>query len=90
MDIDHLHGREFLEHAASSEPWGKRLQLPAERDVQAIGEERDKDVRFDAALFLMEDRPQRQIMRISGPNSDSSDLHCQTDLGLPGELIFLL
>ena len=56
-----MHGGEFLEHAARGEAWGERFELLAERDVQAISEERDKDVRFDAPLFLVEDRPDRQI-----------------------------
>ena len=43
INVDHLHGREFLEHAARGEAWRERLQLLAERDVQAVGEEGDKD-----------------------------------------------
>ena len=61
INVDHLHGREFLEHAARGEAWRERLQLLAERDVQAVGEEGDKDVRFDAPLFLVEHRPDGQI-----------------------------
>ena len=36
VNIDHLHCREFLDHAASSESWGEPLQLLAECDMQAI------------------------------------------------------
>ena len=54
--IDHLDGGELLEHAARGEAWGERFELLAERDVQAVGEERDEDVRFDAPLLLVEDR----------------------------------
>ena len=61
VDIDHLHGGELLEHAARGKAWSECFQLLAERDVQAIGEEGDKNVRFDAPLLLMEDRADRQI-----------------------------
>ena len=59
--IDHLYGRELLKHAARGEAWGERFELLSERDVQAVGEECDEDVRFDARLFLVEDGPDRQI-----------------------------
>ena len=39
----------------------ERLQLLAARHVQAIGEERDKNVCFDAALVLVKDGPDCQI-----------------------------
>ena len=50
VDIDHLHGRELLEHAARREPRSERLQLLAECDMQTVSEEGDKDVRFHALL----------------------------------------
>jgi len=61
VDIDHLHGRELLEHGSRGEAGGERLQLLAERDVHAVGEERDKDVCFDAMLFLVEHGADGQI-----------------------------
>jgi len=38
-----------------------RLQLLAQGDVQAVGEERDKDVGLDPLLVLVEDRADGQI-----------------------------
>jgi hypothetical protein len=38
------------------------LELRAQRDVKAIGQERDEDVRFDAVLKLVVDRAELQIV----------------------------
>ena len=62
MDIEHLHGRQFVEHGSRREAGRQRLEPSAERDVQAIGEEGDEDVRFDALFALMVDRAQIQIV----------------------------
>ena len=43
-------------------PGASGLSRGAQRDVQAIGEEGDEDVRFDALLELMVDRAQLQIV----------------------------
>ena len=43
-------------------PGGQRLEPGAQRDVEAIGQEGDEDVRFDAVLKLMEDRTELQII----------------------------
>ena len=59
--IDHLYRGELLEHAAWSEAWGERFELLSEGHMQAVGEECDEDVRFDARLFLVKDGPDRQI-----------------------------
>ena len=37
------------------------MQAPRESDVQAIGQEGDEDVRLDASLELVKDRPDREI-----------------------------
>ena len=37
------------------------MQAPRESDVQAIGQEGDEDVRLDARLALVKDRPDREI-----------------------------
>jgi hypothetical protein len=37
------------------------MQAPGEGDVQAIGQEGDEDVGFDARLELVKDRPDREI-----------------------------
>ena len=37
------------------------MQAPGERDVQAIGQEGNEDVRLDAGLELVKDRPDREI-----------------------------
>jgi hypothetical protein len=33
------------------------MQPPAERDVEAVGEEGDENIRLDARLVLVKDRP---------------------------------
>ena len=55
MHIEHLNRRELVERLAHGQPWCTLLELILERDVQAVGEEGDEDVRFDASFFLMED-----------------------------------
>jgi hypothetical protein len=37
------------------------MQAPRQRDVQAIGQEGNEDVRLDAGLELMKDRPDREV-----------------------------
>ncbi len=61
VDVDHLHGGELLEHGTGREAGRERFELLAEGDVQAVGEERDKDVRFDAVLCLVEDGADGEI-----------------------------
>jgi hypothetical protein len=56
VNIEHLDGGEFVEHGARSEAGGQGLEPCAERDVKAIGQEGDEDVRFDAAFELVVDR----------------------------------
>jgi hypothetical protein len=54
VDVDQLQGGELLQGASWS-AWGQRAQAPRQRCVQAIGEEGNEDVRFDARFELMED-----------------------------------
>ncbi len=61
VDVDHLHGGEFLEHAARRQPGGESAQPSGERDVQAIRQEGDEDVGFDTTFQLMEDPPDGEI-----------------------------
>jgi hypothetical protein len=38
----------------------QRMQATLQRDLQTVGQERNEDVGFDSALFLMEDRADRR------------------------------
>ena len=55
VDVDHLDGGELLERAARGERRRQGVEAELQGDVEAIGEERDEDVRLDTALFFMED-----------------------------------
>src|ERR1700688_1113445 len=55
MHVEHLHGGELVEHRPGREAGSQRLEPCAQRDVQAIGQEGDEDVRLDALLELMVD-----------------------------------
>ena len=61
VHVDHLHGGELIEHAARRQPGRQRMQAPRKSDVQAIGQEGDEDVRLNACLNLVKDRPDRQV-----------------------------
>ena len=61
MNVDHLDGGELLESTARGQSRRQSVQATLQRDLQAISQERDEDVSFDSALFLMEERPYRQI-----------------------------
>lgn len=61
LDIDHLHGGEFLEHAARGQPGRMRSQLLSECDVQAVGQEGDEEVCFDPRFALVVDRSDRKV-----------------------------
>jgi hypothetical protein len=56
VHVDHLHGRELLEHATWRQSRRQGVQAPLEGDVQAIGEEVDEDVRLDPFFLLVKDR----------------------------------
>ena len=61
-DIEHLDVGELVEHGARREAAGERHEPGAQRHVQAIGHEGDEDVRLDAALQLMIDGAQPEIV----------------------------
>ena len=54
--IEHLHGGKLIEHGSRCQPTCHRAQSRPQRDVQAIGHEGDKDMRFDSVLELVADR----------------------------------
>src|SRR5882672_2734317 len=62
VDVEHLDGGELVEHGPRGEAWRQRLEPSAQRDVKAIGQEGDEDVRFDAVLKLVVDRAELQIV----------------------------
>jgi hypothetical protein len=47
--------------SARGEAGSERVQAPLERDVQAVGEKGDEDVRLDALWVLMEDRSAGEV-----------------------------
>jgi hypothetical protein len=61
MQIDHLHGGELFDEAVRREAWRQGVQAAVERDVEAIGEEGDEDVRLDARCVLVKDRPNGEV-----------------------------
>ena len=61
MQVDHLHGGELFDDAARRQAWRQGVQAAAERDVEAIGEEGDEDMRLYARLVLVKDRPNGEI-----------------------------
>ena len=61
MQIDHLHGGELFDGAARGQTGRQGMQPPAKRDVQTIGEEGDEDMRLDAPLILVKDRPNGEV-----------------------------
>ena len=50
VDVEHLDGGELVEHGPRREAGGQRLELGAQRDVKAIGQEGNEDVCFDPML----------------------------------------
>jgi hypothetical protein len=62
VDVEHLDGGELVEDGPRREAGGQRLELGAQRDVKAVGQEGDEDVGFDAVLKLMVDRAELQVV----------------------------
>ena len=61
MHVDHLQRRHLFQHGPWGQPGRQRAQPVLERDLQAVGHERDKDVRLDAGVGLVVDGPQREV-----------------------------
>ncbi len=61
MHIEHLDGGHFFQNAAWRQSGSGFLELKPEGDMQAIGEEANEDVRFDAIISLVIDWPDGQI-----------------------------
>ena len=53
MDVDHLDFSEVVESLPRGQTGGLAAQYFPQGDVDAVGEEADHDVGFDAAVFLM-------------------------------------
>src|SRR5271170_122796 len=62
MDVEHLDRCKLVEHSSRREAGRQRLEPCTQRDVQAVGQEGDEDMRLDAVLELMMDRAQVQIV----------------------------
>ena len=60
--INHLNGRYFSDHRPTGQPGSQGSQSLTQCGVQAVGEERYEDMRLDAAVFLMVDRPDGQVI----------------------------
>ena len=59
--IEHVDFTHPPQHAAGTQPGGGSLVEFLKGDVQALGEEADEDMRFDAFVELMKDRPQFKV-----------------------------
>jgi len=55
MNVDHLDGGELFERVTRGSAGWEGVQAAGQGDVQAVGEEGDEDVGFDALLVLVED-----------------------------------
>ncbi len=61
MHIDHLHCRKFFQCGSRCQSRCQGTQPLFQCDLQTVGHEGDKDMRFDALILLVIDRPDRQI-----------------------------
>ena len=62
MEVDHLDGGELLDDGARGEAGRLGPGEVLQSHEQAIGDERDEDVRLNALLELMEDGPDGKIV----------------------------
>src|SRR5258707_1574366 len=84
VDVEHLDSGELVEHSPRGEAGRQRLELSAQRDVKAIGQEGDEDVRFDAVLKLVVDRAELQIvLEILERGLDLDELDIELHTGVP-------
>jgi hypothetical protein len=51
VDVEHLDGREVVEHGSRGEAVGQRLEPRPQGDVKAIGHEGDEHVRFERSMI---------------------------------------
>ena len=61
VHVDHLNRRKLLENGPRRETGCQRTGPGFERNQEAVSDEGDEDVGFDAVVELMVDRPQTQI-----------------------------
>ena len=61
MHVNHLDRAELVDDRAGRESCGDVVCLVAQRDVKAVCEEADEDVRFDAIVALMPDRADAKV-----------------------------
>ena len=61
VQVNHLHAGELFDGAAWRQAGGQRVEPPVERDMEAIGQEGDEDMRLDARLVLVKDRPNGEV-----------------------------
>ncbi|MCX7019125.1 MAG: hypothetical protein WCK47_04565 [bacterium] len=61
MHVNHLDRAELVDDRARREFCGDVVCLVAQRDVKAVCEEADEDVRFDAIVALMPDRADAKV-----------------------------
>lgn len=61
MHIDHHHRGELLEHGPRAQSGRQIAQPPLQGHLQAVGQEGDEDVRFNAILALVVDGPEGQV-----------------------------
>ena len=75
VQVNHLHGGELFDGAAWRQAEGQRVEPPVERDVETLSQEGDKDVRLDARLVLVKDRPNGEVpFEVSERRLDTEEL----------------
>jgi hypothetical protein len=62
LNVEHLDSGKFIQHCTSRKSTRHTAQPRPQRDLQAVGHESDKDVRFDAMFKLMMDGAQGKIV----------------------------
>src|ERR1700736_656719 len=61
MDVNHLNSFKFLQYSPRRQAWSQSVQAAVQSHVQAVSNEGDENVSFDAILKLMIDGADRQI-----------------------------
>ena len=62
VDVEHLHGCQLVEDRPGREAASQRFEPGTQRNVEAVGNERDEDVCFDALLELVIDGAQAEVV----------------------------